>query len=432
MADSDGGALAVSWRVRTHHEHEVVAADWDFGVQGGSFGAADATAFLAAIAEAVRRRVPLVTTLRSGGTRLTEGMSALVGIPRAVLALQELRRAGLTHIAVADTPTTGGIWVAVGSVADIRIGTSGAVVAFSGPRVAEAMTGRPVAPGSATAEAAYAAGLLDVVVDAADVDGVVGDVLAALSPDTPASHGSVTAGTAVTPARDGWAQVSASRDATRPDGLALIDSLLAGPVALRGGDATVAAAIGRCGGRRVAAVALSATRSTMPTPAGFDLLSRTARLASDFGLPLVVFVDTPGADPHTEAGGLAPAIARAMTAVLDCAAPTLSLVHGEGGSGGALAGAVTDVVGISELGWFAALGPEGAAAALRRSPEQVTELMRVTPADLLAQGFADEPVPAGGEAAWLDAALDRLSQERSTDRLARRRRRWSSPLRPPP
>jgi acetyl-CoA carboxylase alpha subunit len=117
-----------------------------------------------------------------------------------------------------------------------------------------------------------------------------------------------------------------------------------------------------------------------------------------------------------------------MSSVLACRAPTVSIVHGEGGSGGALAGAVTDAVAVGELGWFAALAPEGAAAALRQPLERMAGMMRVTPAELLASGFADACVTTGAEREWAAATLDRLRAVAPAQRLARRRARWAAPL----
>src|SRR5579875_299220 len=115
MAASDAGPRAVSWSAGPVAGRRAVTVSWDFTVRGGSFGAAEAAAFECAVEAAVGERLPLVSRIRSGGTRLTEGMAALVGIPRALLALQRLAAAGLPHVAVCDQPTTGGIWVAVGA-----------------------------------------------------------------------------------------------------------------------------------------------------------------------------------------------------------------------------------------------------------------------------------------------------------------------------
>lgn len=410
--------------------HEVVLAQWDFSHHGGSYGVEDANAFVAAVATAIEGGAPLVSVMRSGGTRLPEGMRALVGIPRSVLALADLKAAGLPHLAIAEHPTTGGVWVSIGATADVRIAMAGALIGFSGPRVVEAMTGRALPDGASTAEAAYDAGLVDVIATPDTVAGVLGAALDALAPDAAEPVPAPDEATEVLPPDlDGAAAVETSRSAQRPTGDELLSTLLDSPVSLSGGDPTVSAAIGRIAGRRAVAVALCAGRSQLPTPRGFALLERAAGLADSLDLALVVLVDTPGADPHTEPLGLVPAIATSLTAVLGCRAPTVSLVHGEGGSGGALAGAVTDVVGVGPYGWFAALGPEGAAAALRLEVGEASRIMRVTPRDLLADGFADAYVGAGDECRWVAATIEALRAEPVEQRLARRRTRWSSPLR---
>jgi acetyl-CoA carboxylase carboxyl transferase subunit beta len=406
---------------------EAVVAAWDFTHQGGSFGAADADAFVGATAIAIEHRLPLVSLLRSGGTRLPEGMRALVGIPRSALALARLRAAHLPHISVADHPTTGGVWVGIGSTADIRIAVEGAVVGFSGPRAVTAMTGRELAADANTAAAAHRAGLVDALASPDAVIPLIGRALRALTAEAPTP--SVPPAVATPAARDAWEQVTASRSGSRPGGHGLIESMVSGSVTLAGADGTVAAAVGHLEGRRVVAAAVAADRSLMPTPAGYSLLARAASLAGALDLPLVVLVDTPGADPHTESLGLAASIATAMTAVLDCPAPTISLVHGEGGSGGALAGAVTDVVGIGEHAWFAAMGPEGAAATLRIEASEAARQMSITPADLLATGFGDAFVPADLAVGWLATTIDWLAQQPAAERLERRRARWSAPLR---
>ena len=134
---------------------DVVVAAWDFTVMGGSFGENDATTFVTACDEAAASGRPLVTLLRSGGTRLQQGMRGLVGIPRATLALDRLAAAAVPHVTVVDHPTTGGVWVAIGAHADVRLGVAGATVGFSGPRVIEAMTGVSIGPGANTVRGAF-------------------------------------------------------------------------------------------------------------------------------------------------------------------------------------------------------------------------------------------------------------------------------------
>ncbi|HET7529549.1 MAG TPA: carboxyl transferase domain-containing protein [Mycobacteriales bacterium] len=410
---------------------DVVVAVWDFSVYGGSFGEHDASLFALACNEAAASGRPLVSLVRSGGTRLQEGMRALVGIPRALLALDRLAESGVGHVAVVDHPTTGGVWVAVGARADVRIGVAGATVGFSGPRVIEAMTGVAIGPGANTAESAGAAGLLDAVLRPDEVVDRLAQVVAVLQPDDPVAS-SISPSPVGVPDRTGWEQVLTSRNASRPDGVELLAGVLADPVALAATDDSTAAAVGRLGGRRVVAAAVAAHRDRFTTVAGYRLLTRAAELAGRWGVGLVLLVDTAGADPlpASEQGGVAGAIADAARAVLGCAGPTLSVVHGAGGSGGALAAAVTDLVAVTEHAWFAALGPEGAAAALRRPVEQVVEQMGITPRELLASGFADTLAPgdAGPLAGWLAARLESLHAVPRGERLAARRERWSAPL----
>jgi acetyl-CoA carboxylase carboxyltransferase component len=401
----------------------AVAVAWDFAVQGGSFGEDDATVFVAAVKHAVTERVPLVSLVRSGGTRLQEGMAALVGIPRAAIALLSLAEAGLPHLSVADGPTTGGVWISVVSQADLRVAVDGATVGFAGPRVVEAMTGSLPGPDSHTAASAYAAGLVDAVLPADDVPGWITRTLATLTtPQRPpvADHPPSTPADAT----GGWEQVQRSRTRT-VGGRDLLLSLLTDhtPLQARYGDSTVFAAVGLLEGSPVVGVALAAELGGRPTPDGYRLATRAYRLAGRLGLPVLSLVDTPGADPSpgSEADGIAPAMAEALTALLTCPSPTLALVHGEGGSGGALAAAAADRVLMTPDSYFAPIGPEGASAALRRPAEECADRMRITPADLLALGFADaiaQPGDVAGHLRGLAAPAD----------LTARRARWSAAL----
>jgi acetyl-CoA carboxylase alpha subunit len=423
------------WRVPTG----AVVAAWDFSTFGGSFGEDDATALVHAAQLAARERRPLLTLVRSGGTRLQEGMAALVGIPRARLALLDLAAAGVPHLSVADAPTTGGVWISVASAADLRVAVEGATVGFAGPRVVEAVTGHQPAEGSHTAASAFAAGLVDAVLPGAEVGAWLTRALAALAPGAAVAPGLRPAGTASTPAqrdhlepgpagRSGSEQVQVARSRTR-SGADLLTALLTDPARLQGpqGDATVAAAAGRVAGRPVVAVALAAQLHGRPTPNGYRLATRAIRLAGRLGLPVLSLVDTPGAEPGTAAedGGVAPAMGETLDALLTCPTPTLAVVHGEGGSGGALAAAAADRVLITPDAYFAAIGPEGAQAALRRPAQECADLMRVTPADLLELGAADALLV---DLAEVDAHLQELAGAVGQARLADRRARWAAPL----
>jgi acyl-CoA carboxylase subunit beta len=447
------GRAALRWGEGTVAGVPVVVAVWDFAVHGGSFGERDAAGFAAAAQRSATIRRPLVSFLRSGGTRLQEGVAGLVGLPRATLARRALDAAGVAHLAIVDQPTAGGVWVTVGSRADLRAAVHGATVGFAGPRVVAAMTGAPPPPGSHTAAGAYAAGLVDAVLRPGEVEGWLRRVLRPLTaPRHTADSGHPTGGaagphraaeadaSAGIGTRTGWGQVQAARTGDRPSAGAVLRALLPGGVDLTGPDRTVQARVGElpgtggtAGGPAVA-VAVAADRATAPGPDGYRLLSRAAELAGKLGLPLVTLVDTPGADPGpgAEAGGIAAAVGAAMAAVLECPSPTVSVVVGEGGSGGALAAACTDVVLMTPDSYVTALSPEGAAATLRIPAERAADAGGLRPTDLIRLGFADAVLPAGdipGIVGAVGAAVGELTSRDQMSRLSARNRKWSTGLR---
>lgn len=446
------GRPALRWGTGLIAGVPAVAAVWDFAVHGGSFGEADAAGFAAAAAAAVTSRRPLVSFLRSGGTRLQEGVAGLVGLPRAALALAALDAAGVGHVAIADQPTTGGVWVTIGSRCDVRCAVAGATVGFSGPRVVAATTGTPPPAGSHTAASALAGGLVDAALAPDAVAGWLRRALTALTPLTPPSPepatraptptvprpawAGVPAGFEQVAARSGWEQVTAARTGERPDGVAVLCALLPDGVDLVGPDPLVGARIGALhggGGMRAVVAAVGARRGSAPGPAGYRLLVRAAQLAGKLGVGLVTLVDTPGAagDAPAEAAGIAAAIGDAMAAVLACPCPTVSVVLGEGGSGGALAATVTDMVAMTVDSYFTALSPEGTATTLRIPVEQAADRAGLRPTDLYRLGFADCLLPATGADQVAQAATGLLAELAWQDPVQRRRRRqqrWSAEL----
>jgi acetyl-CoA carboxylase alpha subunit len=115
----------------------------------------------------------------------------------------------------------------------------------------------------------------------------------------------------------------------------------------------------------------------------------------------------------------------ALDALLTCPSPTVAVVHGEGGSGGALAASAADLVLITPDAYFAAIGPEGAAAALRRPAAECADLMAITPRDLLTLGAADALID---DVAAVASHVAGLSVSSSKTRFAARRARWTAPL----
>ncbi len=177
----------------------------------------------------------------------------------------------------------------------------------------------------------------------------------------------------------------------------------------------------------------------MAKPEGYRKAARLMDMADRFGLPIIALVDTPGAFPGIEAEerGQAEAIARATEACLNVDVPMVSVIIGEGGSGGAVALAAANMVLMLEHSVYAVISPEGCASILWRDPAKAAEAaqaMRISAGDLAELGVIDSVVnePVGGahrapaEAMQrlgdaIEAALDAL-HSRPADRLKAERR----------
>ncbi|MGE0551148.1 MAG: acetyl-CoA carboxylase carboxyltransferase subunit alpha [Kofleriaceae bacterium] len=148
----------------------------------------------------------------------------------------------------------------------------------------------------------------------------------------------------------------------------------------------------------------------MARPEGYRKATRLMRLASRFRRPILCFIDTPGAYPGlgAEERGQAEAIAKALQvmASLDC--PMISVVIGEGGSGGALALGVTDRILMLEYSIYSVISPEGCASILWRNPAKISEAaaqLKLTAPDLLQLGVCDEIIPEAAGGAHRNAAM---------------------------
>ena len=176
----------------------------------------------------------------------------------------------------------------------------------------------------------------------------------------------------------------------------------------------------------------------MPHPEGYRKALRLMRMAEKFGRAVVTLIDTPGAYPGfgAEERGQAEAIATNLREMGRLRVPTVSVVIGEGGSGGALALGVTDRILLLEHSIYSVISPEGCAAILWRSADKRAEAaraLRLTSADLLELGVADEvvPEPPGGAHADPPTTMTRVGEAvsrhlneldgRDPDRLVRER-----------
>ena len=243
-------------------------------------------------------------------------------------------------------------------------------------------------------------------------------------------------------------QVQVARHPKRPYTLDYIDGIFTDWFELRGdrryrNDEAIVGGWARLDGRSVMVIGHQKGRDMkenlrrnfgMPHPEGYRKALRLMRMAEKFGRPVVTLIDTPGAYPGfgAEERGQAEAIATNLREMARLRTPTLCVVIGEGGSGGALALGVTDRILLLEHSIYSVISPEGCAAILWRSAEQreqAANALRLTSSDLLALGVADEVIaePPGGAHADPPSTMAAVAQAitrhldelgaRETDRL---------------
>ncbi|MFF3176905.1 carboxyl transferase domain-containing protein [Streptomyces sp. NPDC057900] len=380
--------------------HRCVLVSFEFGFLGGSLGRRTGDRLEAAYEEAVTRRLPLVSLIATGGSRMQEGMIALTQLHRVAAASARLRAAGPAQLAVLRDPTTGGGWATLGAGADVVLALPGAQVGFAGSRV------RPPGadPAAYTAEGQFAAGQLDAIVPPEELARTVGHWLGALAyRDTvPAAAEVPDALSATGLPRTGWDAVLRARSASRPRAEAYLDAYFGIRLPLHGDrcggtDPGLLCGFGLREGRPVAYVAQCGT----PTrPAGYRTAARVIRLADRLGVPVLTLVDTPGAanDAEAERAGAGAAIADAFAAIAAARVPVTTLVIGEGGSGGALALAAPGNTHVTTDSYFSVIAPELAAAILKRSPDRTratADQLRLRPQDLVDLGVARSVVGPG-------------------------------------
>jgi acetyl-CoA carboxylase carboxyl transferase subunit alpha len=215
-----------------------------------------------------------------------------------------------------------------------------------------------------------------------------------------------------------WARVQLARNVRRPHTLELVRAMATDIIELHGDrlfrdDPAIAGGFCRIDGRRVVFVGHQKGAETdenirrnfgMPHPEGYRKAMRLFALAERLGLPVVTFVDTPGAYPGqaSEERGVAEAIARSIQLMSGLRTPIVTVITGEGGSGGALAIAVGDVVLALENAIYSVISPEGCASILWRAPERAQDAavaMRLTAGEQQALGVIDEVIPEPGDGA---------------------------------
>ena len=214
-----------------------------------------------------------------------------------------------------------------------------------------------------------------------------------------------------------WQKVQVARHPMRPGAKFYIDRLVSNFVEMHGDrlyadDAAIIGGIGQISGQSVVIIGQQKGQTTkenikrnfgMPHPEGYRKALRLMKMADNFGKPVITLINTPGAYPGigAEERGQAEAIARNIMEMFSLRVPVISVVIGEGGSGGALAMAVGDKILMLEHSIYSVISPEGCASILWKDAskrEDAAKVLKLTAEDLIKLDIIDEiiPEPIGG------------------------------------
>ena len=379
-----------------------------------SMGEAVGEKIARAVERATEERLPVILFACSGGARMQEGIVSLMQMAKTSAALKHHSDAGLLYISILTDPTTGGVTASFAMLGDVILAEPKALIGFAGPRVIEQTIGQKLPEGFQRAEFLLEHGFLDAIVERPQMKAVLSKILALHE------NGKGTDFNRKECAQDlvadgrkeekltAWQRVELSRQKDRPVGSDYIDALFTDFVEFHGDryfadDKAIIGGVARFHGMPVTVIAQAKGRNTkeniernfgMPEPEGYRKALRLMKQAEKFARPVICLVDTPGAFCGLEAEerGQGEAIARNIYEMSGLKVPVVSIIIGEGGSGGALAMATADEVWMLENSIYSILSPEGFASILWKDSskaKEAAEVMKLTAENLKAQGIVE-------------------------------------------
>lgn len=386
------------------------------------------------VERATREKLPVVLFACSGGARMQEGCVSLMQMAKTSGALKRHHEAGQLFVSVLTDPTTGGVTASFAMLGDIILAEPGALIGFAGPRVIQQTIGQKLPAGFQRAEFLLEHGFVDKIVRREEMKEVLGKILELHHGQDEKTeqfldrfgHSRAEGGLCGKNDRKSqdaesslkkskgraWDHVLLSRRADRLTALDYIQMVFDDFMEFHGDryygdDGAVVGGIATFYGIPVTVIGQQKGKNTkdnikrnfgMPLPEGYRKALRLMKQAEDFKRPVICFVDTPGAFCGIEAEerGQGEAIARNLFQMSDLKVPILSIIIGEGGSGGALAMAVANEVWMLEHGVYSVLSPEGFASILwkdSKKADQAAEVMKMTAEDLMKLHVIDDIIP---------------------------------------
>ncbi|MBQ4536781.1 MAG: acetyl-CoA carboxylase carboxyltransferase subunit beta [Lachnospiraceae bacterium] len=394
--------------------YEAVIAVMDGRFLMASMGEVVGEKITRAVERATEQKLPVIIFTCSGGARMQEGITSLMQMAKTSAALKRHSDAGLLYITMLTDPTTGGVTASFAMLGDIILAEPKALVGFAGPRVIEQTIGQKLPKGFQRSEFLQDHGFVDAVVERSELKETLERCLMlhekkdAGTCEVKMQVSSQSRNKSLSTLLSAWDRVTLSRKNDRPVGEDYIQAMFTDFIEFHGDryfadDRAIVGGIASFGGVPVTVIAQAKGKNTkenirrnfgMPSPEGYRKALRLMKQAEKFGRPIICFVDTPGAFCGLEAEerGQGEAIARNLYEMSALKTPILSMVIGEGGSGGALAMAVADEVWMLENSVYSILSPEGYAAILWKDStkaKEAAQIMKMTAADLKELGVIE-------------------------------------------
>lgn len=377
----------------------------------GSMGQAVGEKIARAFERATEEKLPVIVFCCSGGARMQEGMVSLMQMAKTSAAIKRHSNAGLLYISMLTDPTTGGVTASFAMLGDIILAEPDALIGFAGQRVIEQTIGQKLPEGFQRAEFLLEHGFIDAIVKREELKDTLYKLLQMHKTEEKATvkPENIEAALQNVTEMSAWERVQLSRAADRATALDYIENIFTDFTEFHGDrlyadDAAVVGGLAYFQGIPLTVIGIQKGRNTkeniarnfgMPSPEGYRKALRLMKQAEKFGRPVINFVDTPGAfcGMEAEERGQGEAIARNLMEMSDLKVPVMSVMIGEGGSGGALALAVANKVIMLENATYSILSPEGFASILWKDSKRALEaaqVMKITAEDLKELNIIDE------------------------------------------
>jgi len=390
----------------------VVYVTHNWGFFGGSLGSAEGERLTRAFEYATENELPVVVQCKSGGARMQEGTISLMQISKVAVAINAHREAGLPYVSILDNPTYGGASASYGMQSDVKIGISEARIGFAGPQVIlNTMFGMDQAKFDAAcpdkfqmAEYLKEHGQIDLIIPterdgkkvnmSEEINETLFKVLSPLYQSKVMKNHlerlekiDFLAGTPpINPSTEYVRDYTEARKMDRYQSQDLFSSVFQDFVQLTGDgrvgqDVCLTGGLAKFEGMPVmvlgpikghTAQAMKDVNFGMSTPSGYRTALRLMKMAERFGIPVVTVIDTCGAYPSIEAEemGQSEAIATNLLEMSALKVPLITVILGEGGSGGAMAIGMGNKVGMFSNAYYGVISPEGAASILGRYKDE--------------------------------------------------------------